>query len=146
MKYSSDQTGCLKFLDLLGNELRPLQGLLLDLLLDGSGMWADSKVVHDYLPGNTGDMRWLPGKHIDIRPQEGNKRAFLFVVKGGTDSKSTISASQPYRDLFHMGCSSLGLLAVGTFRHVIHRHSIPRRGTLLGLFAGVSASLLFSFD
>ena len=46
-------------------------------------MGADSKVVLDYLPGNTGDIRWLPGKHIDIRPQEGNERAFLFVIEGG---------------------------------------------------------------
>ena len=79
MQYSSDQTSCLKLLNLLGNELLPLQGLLLHLLLDGSGMLADSKVVLDYLPGNTGDIRWLLGKHIDIRPQEGNERAFIFV-------------------------------------------------------------------
>ena len=83
-------------------------------------MWADSKVVLDYLPGNTGDIRWLPGKHIDSRPQEGNERAFLFVIKGGADSESTINASQPYRDLLHLGCSNLGSLAVGTLRHVIN--------------------------
>src|SRR3990170_572957 len=83
----------LKFLDIFCNELLPLQGLFLDFLLDRSGMWADSKVVLDYLPGNTGDIRWLPGKHIDIRPQEGNERAFLSVIEGGTDSESTISAS-----------------------------------------------------
>jgi hypothetical protein len=35
----------------------------------------------------------LPGKHIDIRPQEGNERAFLFVIKGGADSEGTINAS-----------------------------------------------------
>ena len=56
----------------------PLQSLLSDLLLDGSGMWADNKVVLDYLPGNTEDIRWFPGKHIDIRPQEGNSaRSYL---------------------------------------------------------------------
>ena len=82
MQYSSDQTSCLQFLDFYGNELLPFQGLLPDFLLDGSGMWADNKVVLDYLPGNTGDIRWLPGKHIDIRPQEGNERTFLFVIKG----------------------------------------------------------------
>jgi len=67
-------------------------------------MWADSKVVLDYLPGNTGDIRWLPGKHIDIRPHEGNERAFLFVIEGGAISESTINASQPCRDLLHLGC------------------------------------------
>ena len=93
MQYSSDQTSRLKFLDFLGNELLPLQGLLPDFLLDGSGVWADSKVVLDYFPRNTGDVRWFPCKHIDIRRQEGNERAFLFVIEGGTNSKSTISAS-----------------------------------------------------
>ena len=71
----------------------PLQGLLLNFLLDRSGVWADNKVVLDYLPGNTGDIRWLLGKHIDIRVQEGNERAFLFVMEGGTDSEGTINAS-----------------------------------------------------
>ena len=91
MQYSSDQTSCLKFLDLFGNKLLLLQSLLSYLLFDGPGMWADSKVVLDYLPGNTGDVRWLPSKHIDIRPQEGNERVFLFVVKGGADGECTTS-------------------------------------------------------
>ena len=65
-------------------------------------MWADNKVVLDYLPLNTGDIRWLLGKHIDVRLQEGNERAFLFVIEGGANSESTINASQPCRDLFHM--------------------------------------------
>ena len=66
-----------------------------NFLLERLGMWADSKVALDYLPRSTGDIRWLPGKHIDIRPQEGNKHAFLFVIRGGADSKGTINASQP---------------------------------------------------
>ena len=50
MQYSFDQTSCLKLLNLFGNELLPLQGLLSNLLLDKLGMWADNKVVLDYLP------------------------------------------------------------------------------------------------
>src|SRR4051812_34368319 len=103
MQYSFDQTSCLYFLDFLGNELLALQGLLSDFLLDGSSIWVDSKVLLDYLPGNTGDIRWFPCKHIDIRPQKGNERAFLFVIKGGADSGSTINVSQPCRDLLHLG-------------------------------------------
>ena len=144
MQYSSDQTSCLKFLDLFRNELLPLQGLLLDFLLDRSGMWADSKVVLDYLPGNTGVIRWFPGKHINIRPREGNKRAFLFVIEGGTDHKSTISTSQPCRDLLHLWCSDLGSLVIGTLRQVINRRSVLRRGTLPGFLARVLATLLLS--
>ena len=101
MQYPSYQTSCLKFLDLFGNKLLQLQSLLLDLLFDGPGMRADSKVVLDYLPGNTGDVRWLPSKHIDIRPQEGNKRAFLFVSEGGADGERTVSAILPCRDLLY---------------------------------------------
>src|SRR5215216_5008808 len=130
MQYSSDQTSCLQFLDLFSNELLSLQGLLPDFLLDRSGMWADNKVVLDYLPRNTRDIRWLPGKHIDIRPQEGNEHAFLFVIEGGIDSEGTISASQPCRDLFHSRCSSLGSLAIGSLRHVIDRHNAFRRSAL----------------
>ena len=92
VQHSSDQTSCLKFLDLLYNEQLPLQGLLLNFLLDKLGMWADNKVVLDYLPRNTGDIQSLPGKNINICPQEGNKRAFLFVIEGGADSESTINA------------------------------------------------------
>ena len=120
MQYSSDQSSCLKSVDLFRNELLPLQGLLPDFLLDRLGMWAGSKVVLDYLPRSTGDIRWLPSKHIDIRPQEGNKRAFLFVIEGGADSESTINASQPCRDLLQLGCSDLGSLVGRTFRHVVN--------------------------
>jgi hypothetical protein len=68
MQNSPDQTSCFKFLDLLGNKLLLLQSFLSDLLLDRPSMRADSKVVLDFLPGNAGDVRWLPSKHIDIRP------------------------------------------------------------------------------
>ena len=130
MQYPSNQAGSLKFLDLLGNKLLSLQCLLPDLLLDGSGMWADSKVVLDYLPGNTGDIRWLPSKHIDIHPQEGNERAFLFAIKGGANSESTINASLPCWDLLHLWCSNLGSLAVGTLWNIVNGCRALGGGTL----------------
>ena len=55
-------------------------------------MTIDGKMVLDYFPGNIGDVRWLPRKHVDFRPQESNKRAFLFRVKSGTDGEGTTSA------------------------------------------------------
>ena len=61
-------------------------------LLDGLRMRADGKVVLNHFPGNNGDVRWLPRKHIDIRPQESNERAFLFRVKRGSDGEGTTSA------------------------------------------------------
>ena len=80
----------------------PLQCLLSNLLLDRSDMWEDEKVVLDYLLGNTRDIQWLPDNHINIRLQEGNGRAFLFVIKGVAHSEGTINASQPCWDLLHM--------------------------------------------
>src|SRR5215216_6608748 len=145
MQYSSDQTSCLKLLDLFRNELLPLQGLLPNFLLDRSGVWADSKVVLDYLPRQTRDIRWFPGKHIDIRPQEGNERAFLFVIEGGADGKNTINANQPCRDLLHLGCSNLGFLAVGTLRHIVNGCRALGGGMLPGLLAEGPAILLLSF-
>ena len=49
-------------------------------------------MVLDYFPGNTGDVKRLPRKHVDIRPQESNERAFLFRIKRGTDGEGTTSA------------------------------------------------------
>src|SRR4051812_43563488 len=66
--------------------------LLPDFLLDGPRMKTDGKVVLNHFPGNAGDVRRLPGKHIDIRPQESNERAFLFGVQSGADGESTTSA------------------------------------------------------
>ena len=114
MQHSSDQTNCFKLLDFLGNEMLSLQGLFPNLLFDGSGMRADSKVVLNYLPMNTEDVRWLLGKHIDILPQEGNERAFLFVSKGSTDGEGTTSAILPCWDFLCLRIGDPGLLASGT--------------------------------
>ena len=51
-------------------------------------MRTDIKVVLNHLPGNAEDVGCLPCKHIDIRPQEGDERVFLFVIKGGAYGKS----------------------------------------------------------
>ena len=50
-------------------------------------------MVLNYFPGNTRDIRRLPRKHVDIRPQESNERAFLFGVKRGTDGEGTTSVA-----------------------------------------------------
>ena len=92
MEYSSDQACCFQLLDLLCNELLAFYCLFSDSLLDGPRVRADGKVVLNYFPGNTGEVRWLPCKHIDIRPQESNERGFLFRIKRGTDGEGTTSA------------------------------------------------------
>ena len=63
-----------------------------DFLLDRPRVRTNGKVVLNYFLGNTRDVRRLPRKHVDIRPQESNERAFLFRVKHGTDGEGTTSA------------------------------------------------------
>ena len=92
MEYSSDKACCFQLLDFFCDKFLALYCLLPDSLLDGPRMRTDGKVVLNYFPGNTGDVRWLPCKHIDIRPQESNERAFLFRIKRGTDGEGTTSA------------------------------------------------------
>src|SRR4051812_44627469 len=92
MEHSSYQTCCLQFPDLFRDELLSFQSLLSDLPLDGPRMRTDSKVVLNHLLGNAGDVGSFPCKHIDIRPQEGDERVFLFVVKGGAYGESSSRA------------------------------------------------------
>ena len=57
MEHSSDQACCFQLPDLLYNEFLTLYYLLPNSLLDGPRVRADDKVVLNYFPGNTGDVR-----------------------------------------------------------------------------------------
>ena len=80
MEHSSYQTRRFQLPDLLCDELLLFQSLLPDLLLDGSRMGTDSKMVLNHFPRNAGDVGCLPCKHVNLRPQEGDERAFLFAI------------------------------------------------------------------
>jgi hypothetical protein len=80
MEHSSNEACCFQLIDFFSDEFLPLHSLLPDLLLDGLCMRTNGKVVLNYFPGNAGDVRRLPCKHVHIRPQESNERAFLFSV------------------------------------------------------------------
>src|SRR6187401_677652 len=103
-------------------------------------MRTNNKLVLNYLPGNTEDVRWLPGKHIDIRPQESNERAFLFGVKRGTDGESTTSAVLLGGHLLGCwrSCHRLLTLAGGARWCVLDGSAALRRG----VFAGVGPRAL----
>src|SRR6187401_2286755 len=111
-------------------------------------MRTNSKPVLNYLPGNTGDVRWLPRKHIDNRPQEGNERAFLFAVKRGTDGEGTTSAVLPGGHF--LGCRRSGhpflTLAGGARWSVLDGSAALRRGAVAGVgpraLAGLGLRLL----
>ena len=98
-------------------------------------------MVLNYFPGNTGDIRRLPCKHVDIRPQESNERAFLFVVKGGTYGESSSRPVLLGGHLLRLRWSSLGLLAGRGLRHVLNGSAVLRRGALAGVGAGGLAGL-----
>src|SRR3954468_15968837 len=111
-------------------------------------MRTNGKLVLNYLSGNTGDVRWSPCKHIDIRPQEGNERAFLFVVERGADGEGTTSAVLLGGHL--LGCQrsshSLLTLAGGAQWNVLDGGAALRRGAVAGVgpraLAGLGPCLL----
>jgi hypothetical protein len=67
--------------DFFTYEVLPLIGLLSGPLLDRSGVGVDLQMVLNHLPRDPRHLRWLPGKHIDISPEEGDKREFIFAVQ-----------------------------------------------------------------
>src|SRR4051812_33665052 len=143
MEHASDEACRFQLPDLLRDKLLALHRLFPDLLLDGPRMRTNGMVVFNHFPGNAGDVRWLPGKHIDIRLQESNERAFLFGVESGTDGEGTTSAVLLGGHLLGRGWSSRRLLvfAGGSRWHVLDGSAALRRGVLAGVgtraFAGL---------
>src|SRR3954466_16413489 len=66
MEHSSDEACCFQLLDFFCDEFLALPCCFPDLLLDGPRVRTDGKMVLDYFPGNTGDVRRLPRKHVDV--------------------------------------------------------------------------------
>jgi hypothetical protein len=63
------------------DKVLPLYGLLSRLLLDWSGIGVDLQMVLNHLPRDLRHLRWLPGKHVYISPEEGDEHEFLFAVQ-----------------------------------------------------------------
>jgi hypothetical protein len=70
-----------QLLDFFKDEVLPLNGLLLGSLLDQSGIRVDLQMVLNHLPRDPRHLRRLPGKHVNISPEEGDEREFLFAVQ-----------------------------------------------------------------
>ena len=92
-------------------------------------MRTENKVVLDHLTENVGDVGGLPCKHIDIRPQEGDERAFLFVVEGGAYGESSSRTILLDGHLLGLWWCSSGYLALagGALWHVLMRGPSSRR-------------------
>src|SRR3954467_15450830 len=134
-EHASDEACRFQLLDLLRDKLLALHCLFPDLLLDDPRMRTDGKVVLNHFPGNAGDVRWLPGKHIDIRAQESNERGFLFGVESGTDGEGTTSAVLLGGHLLGCWRSSHCLLALagGARWCVLDGSAALRRDALAGV-------------
>jgi hypothetical protein len=70
-----------QLLDFFTDEVLPLKGLLSGPLLDWSGVVVDLQMVLNHLPRDPRHLRWLPDKHVDISPEEGDECEFLFAVQ-----------------------------------------------------------------
>jgi hypothetical protein len=71
---------------LFTDEVLPLDGLLLWLLLHQPGVGVDLQMVLNHLPRDPGHLRRLPGEYVDICPEEGDERAFLFLSQVSPDA------------------------------------------------------------
>jgi hypothetical protein len=61
-----DEASVEQLFDLFTDEVLPLNGLLLEPLLDRPGVGVDLQMMLNYLPSDPRHLRWLPDKHIDI--------------------------------------------------------------------------------
>jgi hypothetical protein len=82
-----------QLLDFFMNEVLLLNGLHSGPLLDRSGVGVDLQMVLNHLLRDLRHLRRLPGKHVDISPEEGDEHEFLFAVQITRDTGSLSSLS-----------------------------------------------------
>jgi hypothetical protein len=70
-----------QLLNFFTDEVLSLNGLLPGPLLDWSGIGVNLQMVLNHFPRDPSHLRWLPGKHVDISPDEGDECEFLFAVQ-----------------------------------------------------------------
>jgi hypothetical protein len=81
-----DEASLQQLADLFTNEILLLDGLLPWLLLHRPGMGVDLQMVLNHLPGDPEHLRRFPGEHVNICPEEGDERAFLFLSQIPTNA------------------------------------------------------------
>jgi hypothetical protein len=106
--------------DFFTDEVLPLNELLPRPLVDRSGVRVDLHMVLNHLPRDPRQLRRLPGKHVDISPEEGDEHEFLFAVQITRDMGNLSSLSLDldglHGDVFlarglHMRCRGRAALA-----------------------------------
>ena len=105
---------------LLPDKILPLHGLLPRLLLHRPRVGADLQAVLNHLPRDPGHVGWLPDKDVDISPEEGDEREFLFIPQTRTDASGLGGFHSDLNDLrgngfralwSHAGSGVAGVLA-----------------------------------
>ena len=82
----TDEAGVGELINLEVDEVLPLDGLLADFLLDRSGARKDLQSMLNHIPWDPRHVGRLPGKHVDVSPEECDEREFLFVIQTPTDA------------------------------------------------------------
>jgi hypothetical protein len=75
----AEEAGVEQLLDLFTIEVLSLHGLLPQLLMERPHVDVNLEFVLDHLPRDPGHVRWLPGEHVDISPEESDECKFLFA-------------------------------------------------------------------
>jgi hypothetical protein len=81
-----DEASIKQLPDLLTNEFLPLNGLSLRLLTHRFGVRVDLQMVLNHLPGDPRHLRRFPCENVDICPEEGDEREFLFLLQIASDA------------------------------------------------------------
>jgi hypothetical protein len=107
-----DKADVKQLFDLSTDEVLPLNGLLLRLLLDRSGVKVDLQIMLNHLPRDLEYLGWLPGKHVNVSPEEDDEREFLFVVQVPRDA-SGLGSINPDLNSLHGDSLIVGGLHAG---------------------------------
>ena len=76
-----DEASVQQLLDLLTDEVVPLNGLSSRLLTHWLGVRVDLQMVLDHLPGDPRHLRWFSCEYVGIFLEEGDEREFLFLLQ-----------------------------------------------------------------
>jgi hypothetical protein len=75
-----DEASVQQLLDLLTDEVLPLNGLSPRLLTHRFGVSVDLQMVLDHLPRDPRHLRRFPCEYVSICLEEGDEREFLFLL------------------------------------------------------------------
>jgi hypothetical protein len=81
-----DEANVKQLPDLLANEVLPLNGLSSRLLTHWFGFRVDLQMMLNHLPRDPRHLRRFPCKNVDICPEEGDEREFLFLPQIARDA------------------------------------------------------------